>query len=33
MQPLGSWWYKEPMLWVVLLIVIGIIIVKARQKR
>jgi hypothetical protein len=33
MQSIGSWWYKDPMLWIVLLIVIGIIVVKARQDK
>jgi hypothetical protein len=33
MQSIGNWWYKEPMLWIVVLIVIGIIVVKARQNK
>jgi len=33
MQSIGSWWYKDPMLWIILLIVIAIIVVKARQTK
>ena len=33
MQSIGSWWYKDPMLWIILLIVIAIIVVKARQNK
>jgi membrane protein DedA with SNARE-associated domain len=33
MQSIGSWWYKDPMLWIVVLLIIGIIVLKARQNK
>jgi hypothetical protein len=33
MPSIGSWWYKDPMLWIVVLILIGIIVLKARQNK
>jgi hypothetical protein len=33
MPPIGNWWYKEPMLWIVILLIIGIIVLKARQHK
>ena len=33
MPSIGNGWYREPMLWIVVLIVIGIIVLKARQNK
>jgi len=33
MQSIGSWWYKDPMLWIVVLLIIGIVILKARKDK
>ena len=33
MPSIESWWYKDPMLWIVVLLIIGIIVLKARQNK
>jgi len=29
----GGWWYRDPMFWIVVLLIIGIVVLKARQNK
>jgi hypothetical protein len=33
MHSIWNWWYKDPMLWIVVLVIIGIVVLKIRENR